>query len=335
MMHQKELDIALSAVSAAARLCRGAQQTLVDEEAVRKKDRSPVTIADFGSQAVINLILGSAFPDDPIVGEEDAAMLRENAFLRRKVHGLVAEETGPVDESRVLDAIDRGAGDTDFSKRFWTVDPIDGTKGFLRGDQYAVALALVEGGRVVLGVLGCPNFTVGETGPGGALIYAVNGGGAYAAPIGSRDSAPAEAGGADHRMPIRVDTTDRPAEARFCESVESAHSDHGVHRKICDRLGITAPPFRIDSQAKYAAVASGKASIYLRLPRSSEYREKIWDHAAGAVIVEEAGGRVTDFSGNALTFAGGRTLAGHRGILATNGRLHAAMLSAIQASVSL
>lgn len=334
-MYQKELDIALSAVSAAARLCRGARLSLVDEEAVRKKDRSPVTIADFGSQAVINLTLGAAFPADPIVGEEDAAILRENDFLRRKVCELVARETGLVDESRVLDAIDRGARDTDFSKRFWTVDPIDGTKGFLRGDQYAVALALIEGGRVVLGVLGCPSFAVDEKVAGGTLMYAVKGGGVYAAPIdtGRRDlAAPPEI---DAARPVRVDRTDRPAEARFCESVESAHSDHDVHRRICDRLGITLPPCRIDSQAKYAAVASGKASIYLRLPRSSEYREKIWDHAAGAVIVEEAGGRVTDFSGNALTFSSGRTLEGHRGILATNGRLHAAMLSAIQASVSL
>jgi len=329
-MYQEELNIALSAVSAAARLCRDAQQTLVDEEAVRKEDRSPVTIADFGSQAVINLTLASAFPRDPIVGEEDAAILRKNAFLRGKVNQLVAEETGPVDENRVLDAIDRGAGDTDFSKRFWTVDPIDGTKGFMRGDQYAVALALVEGGQVVLGVLGCPNLTVGEAGSGGSILYAVKGGGAYTAPIG-----PGKSGAAPgkHRT-IHVDHIEHPAEARFCESVESAHSNHGVHKEICDRLGIALPPYRIDSQAKYAAVASGKASIYLRLPRSSAYREKIWDHAAGAIIVEEAGGRVTDFNGRPLTFAEGRTLEGHWGILATNGRFHDAMLAAIRASVS-
>lgn len=330
-MYQKELDIALSAVSAAARLCRGARQTLVDAESVSKKDRSPVTIADFGSQALISLALAEAFPGDPIVGEEDAAILRENDFLRRKVHELVALEAGPLEESRVLAAIDRGAGDTDFSKRFWTVDPIDGTKGFLRGEQYAVALALVDGGRVVLGVLGCPNFSVGGAESGGALFYAVTGGGSFSAPIGSMDLA----GHARNAMPIRVDGTPRPAEARFCESLESAHSDHDVHRKICDRLGITAPPCRMDSQAKYAAVALGEASIYLRLPRGTEYREKIWDHAAGAVIVEEAGGRVTDFSGAPLSFASGRTLEGHRGILATNGRLHDKVLQAIQASLTL
>ena len=327
-MYQKELDVALSAVSAAARLCRAARRTLVDGEA----DRSPVTIADYGSQAVINLTLGSSFPEDPIVGEEDASMLRENAFLRGKVRERVEAETGPVNERRVLDAIDRGAGEPDFSKRFWTVDPIDGTRGFLRGDQYAVALALVAGGRVVLGVLGCPNFSARGTEENGALFYAVRGGGAYTAPL---EGGVSTVGAVNGVRPIRVDGTGRPEEARFCESVESAHSDHAVHQRICGRLGITAPPFRIDSQAKYAAVASGQASVYLRLPRGRDYREKIWDHAAGAVIVEEAGGRVTDFAGRALRFAGGRTLAGHRGILATNGRLHEAMLGAIQASVSL
>ena len=287
-MHQRELDIALSAVSGASRLCRDARRTLVDDEAVRKEDRSPVTVADFGSQAVISLALAAAFPDDPIVGEEDAGVLRKNAALRRKVCELVRKETGPVDENSVLAAIDRGAGDIDFKKRFWTVDPIDGTKGFLRGDQYAVALALIEDGRVTLGVLGCPNFGAGDPVGGGALFYAVAGTGAWSSPLPAAGASPAATS-----EPIRVDTTEDPAQARFCESVESAHSDHGLHREICDRLGITAPPFRIDSQAKYAAGASGRA------------------------------------------FRSGRTLAEHRGILATNGRFHEPMLAAIQASVNL
>lgn len=330
-MYSKELDIALSAVSAASRLCRSARTTLVDAESVNKKDRSPVTIADFGSQALISLALAEAFPGDPIVGEEDAAILRENDFLRGKVHELVESEAGPTLEDRILEAIDRGAGDVDFSGRYWTVDPIDGTKGFLRGDQYAVALALVEEGRVTLGVLGCPNYRLEEIGTEGMLFYAAAGSGAFAGPIGDRDMA----GHALNALPIRVDETLDPALARFCESLESGHSDHESHRKICERLGVTAPPCRMDSQAKYAAVASGGASIYLRLPRGTEYREKIWDHAAGALIVEAAGGRVTDFSGAPLTFASGRTLEGHRGILATNGRLHDKVLQAIQESVKL
>jgi 3'(2'), 5'-bisphosphate nucleotidase len=58
--------------------------------------------------------------------------------------------------------------------RYWTLDPIDGTKGFLRGDQYAIALALVEHGEVVLGVLGCPNLP-NPDGSRGAIFAAGDG----------------------------------------------------------------------------------------------------------------------------------------------------------------
>ena len=53
--------------------------------------------------------------------------------------------------------IDHG-GAVHYRERFWTLDPIDGTKGFLRGEQYAVALALIEGGEVVVAALACPNL---------------------------------------------------------------------------------------------------------------------------------------------------------------------------------
>ena len=79
---------------------------------------------------------------------------------------------------------------------------------------------------------------------------------------------------------------------------------------------------RIDSQCKYGAVARGEASIYLRLPTSESYREKIWDHAAGWMVVNAAGGRVTDARGQNLDFSLGRTLDQNRGIIATNGHLH-------------
>ena len=120
-----------------------------------------------------------------------------------------------------------------------------------------------------------------------------------------------------------------PADVRFCESVESGHSAQGDAAAVAARLGITAPPLRMDSQAKYAVVARGEADIYLRLPTRADYREKIWDHAAGALIVAEAGGVVTDIYGPAARVpprprAGGQprrdrheraaARAGHRGV---------------------
>ena len=318
---QRELEIALDAARRASALCREARRTLVTAETVRKKDRSPVTVADLAGQAVVNLALREAFPRDPIVGEETAGVLRESGELRNRVAELVRGQVPGIGEAAMLDAIDAGKGAAEGVERFWVLDPIDGTKGFLRGDQYAVALALVENGEVVLGVLGCPNFPR-EDGTAGTLFHAVRGRGAFARSL---------AGGADAR--IAVDGLDDPAGARFCESVEAAHASHEIHARIGTEIGIAREPYRIDSQAKYGAVASGLASIYLRLPRSEDYREKIWDHAAGVIVTTEAGGRVSDFAGKPLDFSRGRTLENNRGILATNGTLHDRALAAIAAVV--
>ncbi len=317
MSYEKELETAVDAVKKSCEICRKAQQTLRSSERAEKNDRSPVTIADFASQAIINLTLSASFPDDVIIAEEDSGLLRENALLLSGVHDLVSSRMPGISAQQILKAIDLGAGSPDaavFSRRFWTVDPIDGTKGFLRGDQYAVALALVENGRVAVAVLGCPDFPVNER-EKGRIFFAVRGNGAFSLSLGG-----------DAKEPIAVDKNSCPENARFCESVESAHADHEIHRRIGEMAGCKLPPFRMDSQAKYAAVASGKASVYLRIPRKKDYREKIWDHAAGSLIVEEAGGRVTDFSGKALDFSLGRTLEKNSGILVTNGFLHKTVL---------
>jgi 3'-phosphoadenosine 5'-phosphosulfate (PAPS) 3'-phosphatase len=88
----------------------------------------------------------------------------------------------------------------------------------------------------------------------------------------------------------------------------------------------------MDSQAKYAVLAAGEGDVLLRLlsPSRPDYREKIWDQAAGSIVILEAGGRITDLDGKALDFSHGRTLAHNRGILATNGHLHDAVLAALR-----
>ena len=120
---------------------------------------------------------------------------------------------------------------------------------------------------------------------------------------------------------------------RFVESVESAHGNHALQEAVAQTVGITQPSLRMDSQAKYAAVARGDAALYLRLPspKSPDYREKIWDQAAGYLILEEAGGRITDLDGKPLDFTQGCLLLNNRGILATNGHLHSALLKGLVA----
>ena len=143
MDRSTELAAAMAAVRAAARVCRSVQERLVTAETLDKKDKSPVTVADFASQALVCAELERALPDDAVVGEEDSASLREasQAGLRDAVVGWVAEGLGKtVGEAQVLDWIDRGNADAR-SDRYWTLDPIDGTKGFLRGEQYEVLWA--------------------------------------------------------------------------------------------------------------------------------------------------------------------------------------------------
>ena len=89
----------------------------------------------------------------------------------------------------------------------------------------------------------------------------------------------------------------------------------------------------MDGQTKYAIVARGEAAIYLRLPSRPGYQEKIWDHAAGSLIVEEAGGRVTDVHGRPLDFSAGRVLGNSGGIVVTNGVIHDAVLEAVRAEI--
>jgi 3'(2'), 5'-bisphosphate nucleotidase len=207
------------------------------------------------------------------------------------------------------------------------LDPIDGTKGFLRGDQYAIALALILSGKVQVGVLGCPNLVEGhrsQMGGEGSLLVAVRGEGAWWASLMDETAA---------IKPVRVSDRDGAAEARLLRSFESGHTNVSQVDLFADALGVQAEPVRMDSQAKYAVLAAGYGEIYLRLlsPKQPDYREKIWDQAAGSLIVEEAGGRVTDLQGRPLDFSRGRTLANNRGVLATNGRLHEAALQGLKA----
>ena len=325
----RELSVALSAVRAASVACRAVRREL-EGASLEKSDRSPVTVADFAAQGIVCRTLADGFPTDPVIAEEDAAALRsgpQRAFLDR-VTAAVNEAGVPGDAAAVCDWIDRG-GETAHRDRFWTLDPIDGTKGFLRGGQYAVALALVEEGEVVLGVLGCPNLPLSidsdpddELGDG-VLLSAIRGGGASERPLWDAD--------APERR-ITVSDADDPADFRLVESVESGHSEHGRSARIAAALGVTASPVRLDSQAKYAVLARGDADVYLRLPTRPGYVEKIWDHAAGVLLVTEAGGTVTDTAGKPLEFRHGRGLTANAGVVASNGQRHDAVVAAVRAT---
>jgi len=319
-----ELITAIHAVKMASRLCERVGRDLIGKESLLKSDRSPVTVADYGSQAVLCKWIRDKFPEDGIVAEEDSCE------LKKAIHSKTLEQVTRFVHAFFIDASSKEVCQwIDFSShrmtdRFWAIDPIDGTKGFLRGDQYAIALALIENGRVVLGLLGCPNLHVDKDRPGqrrGCLFYAVRGKGASQMDLET-----------DEKRHLQVSSVQNPSEIILTESVEADHSDHLFHGRFREKLNILKPSLRVDSQVKYGMVARGEATLYLRIPSTAEpgYKENIWDHAAGAIITEEAGGRVTDTFGRPLEFASGIKMEKNEGIIATNGIIHDVVLKALK-----
>lgn len=346
MAYEKELKVAQLAVARASILTKA----VFAEKAkgtISKDDKSPVTIGDFGAQALIIAAIKHNFPDDEVVGEEEASTLRENKELSSKIWNLVKDIKlndsesdallgGPIQsEQKMLDVIDQGSSAGGNQGRIWALDPIDGTKGFLRGGQYAVCLALMVDGDVKVGVLGCPNLPVDDSVPltedlgvaaqdkqgYGVLFSAVQGEGARSQELTK--------GAIGQGHPIHVSEISKVADAVMCESVEPGHSSKGDNALIAEKLGIKGKPIQMDSQAKYGSVARGAGDVYLRLPVRKDYEEKIWDHAAGNIIVQEAGGKVTDIHGNTIDFSLGRTLKKNKGIIATPANVHAEVLKAV------
>lgn len=320
---QPEVKFALQSACAAGRIAQTIQESM-KVTGVEKKDLSPVTVADFTCQAIVARALQQQFPDAVLVGEEDSGVLQEpdQAEVLASVSSFVKQSVPDATDESVCEWIDRGNGEP--GERFWTLDPIDGTKGYLRGEQYAVALALIESGQVQLGVLVCPNLALNATvegKPSGLVMIAQRGKGCYRA---SMDDPTA-------LEQCHVSKTDNMPDARLLRSVESGHTNTGRMGELVDALKIKADPVCLDSQAKYAVLACGGGEALLRLLSSSrpDYREMIWDQAAGSIVIEEAGGRITDLSGNDLDFSQGKTLAQNSGVCASNGLLHEGLLTAL------
>jgi 3'(2'), 5'-bisphosphate nucleotidase len=322
--YRKEAEFTLRAVRAAARLCRRIQSEMITPS-LTKLDRSPVTVADFASQAVVASMLARAFPDDSLVAEEDSRSLRlpDQVQTLEAVTTYVASLHPDATADTVCSWIDRGTGLPE--GRFWVLDPVDGTKGFLRGDQYVVALSLVERGRVMLGALGCPNLNQDlepEVGGPGSVVIAVRGQGSWATALEG-----------DTFNSIEVSRQADASQARLLRSFESGHTDSQKIDQLASVLDVQRPPILMDSQAKYAVLAGGRGELLFRLlsPSKPEYAEWIWDQAAGSIIVEEAGGRVSDLRGRSLDFTRGCRLIDNIGVLVSNGQLHEAALRALQA----
>ncbi|XP_071732276.1 3'(2'),5'-bisphosphate nucleotidase 1 [Rutidosis leptorrhynchoides] len=339
--YNQQLVAAKKAASLASRLCQNVQKELLQSDVQSKSDKSPVTVADYGSQVLVSFVLQKELPSQTfsLVAEEDSGDLRKEESqetlqrITKLVNDTIANDgtynVTPLSETEVLTIIDCGTSEGGPNGQHWVLDPIDGTKGFLRGDQYAIALGLLDEGKVVLGVLACPNLPLesitsqhqNALNKVGCLFSAQLSCGTYMESL-------------DGSTPVKVhvSNTENPEEASFFESYEAAHSSHSLSGSIAKKLGVKAPPCRIDSQAKYGALSRGDGVIYLRFPNKG-YREKIWDHAAGYIVIAEAGGVASDAAGKPLDFSKGRYLDLDTGIIVTNQKLMPALLKAVQDSL--
>jgi histidinol-phosphatase len=251
-----ELEAAIAAAEAAGRLQR--RRFRRRQRIELKPDDTPVTKVDRDSETLIRVLLASCLPDAEFLGEESATS---------------ADAAGPSQQVR------------------WVVDPLDGTKKFIRGlPFFGPCIALERQGDLVLGVMHLPLLR--ET------IWAERGQGAFW-----------------NGAAVRVSEQAALDRAYVAYSSEAEF----VRRGWGDRLerimlGTYHHPGFLDLYS-YVALACGRVDAVLNIG------EAPWDIAAAQVILEEAGGRLTDFTG-AATVYGGTTLA-------TNDRLHEALLEIV------
>jgi histidinol-phosphatase len=219
-----------------------------------KADATPVTQADRGAEQAIREVLGGAFPEC----------------------GFLGEELGAVGDQR----------------RRWIIDPIDGTKNFIRRiPVWATLIGLEEDGEVTVGVIHNP--VTGE------LLAARRGGGTW------RDG-----------ERVRVSSVDDLEEATLLHAGLRLLREAGCWDGFVRLVDVTGRQRGFGDYLGYTLVAEGKAEIYV------ETDLKAWDLAACQVIVEEAGGRFTDFAGAPTVHSGTA--------LASNGRLHDAALALLR-----
>jgi histidinol-phosphatase len=251
-MTERALAAAVDAARAAGEIALRYYRTGFDVSI--KSDLSPVTQADREAEAAIVEILAKACPD----------------------YGMLGEELGS-----------RGNQETR-----WIIDPIDGTRNFVRHIPFwATLIALEDRGELVVGVMHVP--TTGE-------LYTARRG----------------AGTRKNGEPISVSKTDAIGDAFFIHAGLNFMREQGWWDGLGRMVDATDRQRGFGDFVGYALVAEGKAEIYAELDL------KPWDLAAPRIVVEEAGGRFTDMHGQPSIYSGSA--------LATNGRLHAASLALLR-----
>ncbi|MCU0513692.1 MAG: hypothetical protein MUE40_14125 [Anaerolineae bacterium] len=310
------------AVRQALLLCREVQHSALrgmDKTSARASE--PVTLADYGAQAIIGRALATHYPDDAVLAEESGAQFldlvapEQRAIILSLLMKVLDE---PVREQDILRWLDHGRGRS--AARTWTVDPVDGTKGFLALRHYAVGVGLLTDGQPTGAVIGCPAYGDGISGNDEeGLLFDVEDGQARAWPLFG-PGAPAVLRASGHTAPDAV---------TLVQSFEEKHGNKARKARIYALAGYAnAALYELDSMEKYALIAAGRADVCLHTPRGTS-TFNVWDHAPGIALVQAAGGCVTGLDGAPLDCAQGAVIP-CRGIVITSGAaLHERILAAV------
>ncbi len=281
-----------------------------------KSDLSPVTAADLALQAILIDGLTERFGPIPVVGEESTAVFTGagGADLRERVAGLVRLARPGLATEGLDRAIDRG-GDDGTGAEHWVIDPIDGTRGYLRGQQYCVCLSLIRDGIPVVGIAGCPRL-----GERGWLMAAVRGGGGALWRLDDLGGRPIVPRASDPNRGTLV----------ACESPGATDRARTRLRRMAELIGGPLIVRPMESQCKFVLVATGEADVAIRLASfdPAKNRDMVWDYAGAVVFAEEAGARMTDCDGNPLRFGRGRAIDRNRGIICAPQWLHDRVIDA-------
>ncbi|XP_065878276.1 putative 3'(2'),5'-bisphosphate nucleotidase, mitochondrial [Euphorbia lathyris] len=358
--YHRELEAAIDAVERACSLCVDVQRSLFATEGrvLEKNDETPVTVADFGVQALISLELSKSFPSIPLVAEEDSGYIRANNLVDAVVTVVtdkVSANNKPLEDEDVLEAIDRGGKNATVyctkPATYWVLDPIDGTKGFVKGNRalYVVGLALVVEGEIVLGVMGCPNwvddisYNSSSNGQGhenimskfGIVMVSHVGCGTWTREL--LDILDRSAKAQDGWTKCIVDRCHSVPKARVCTTESQVWEGlplSALYNATYDPESVGDKEILLlsmccGSLSKYLMVASGRASVYIQAARDTKILQA-WDHAVGIICVHEAGGKVSDWEGMDIDFGADQTerrvLYPSGGFLVTNGNIHAQLL---------
>jgi len=299
----KELSLAVDLVKQASKITEWFRAK--NSSSFIKKDDSPVTLADFASQIFIISNIKKDFPEDQIIAEEESGVFLDSDaenIIKKCYNSLNITFKENLEETLNY----RGSS----SKRQWTVDPIDGTKGFQKSLAYAIGMGFMVQAEPTICAIGVPNYK-------NSLLTIFSAEKNHGAKVSYGDQ---------NFTKINVSNKKEIKNFRICHSL---HYNEPWVLNFARSLGVTNF-IPLDSMAKLCMVADGSSELYIK-PMNMQ-RSFTWDFLPGELLVNEAGGMITDIRGNPIQYVNDKCKITAPGLIASNGIRHEELLNALKSN---